>query len=184
MHHGTGEADDRKRRLERHLRKVDDAVLEALGRSGPLVVVGTSATVAAYQRLTHHPWTIGLALGSPAELTEDELRLGVAEVAQAARANAADRAVARYASLAGTGRATADGDELAAAAAVGRVDTLLVGSTLTAPVDDGIRLAWEHADDVAANQVVVAACRHGASIVHVDQVRQPAMPALAGILRY
>lgn len=187
VHHGAGGAeDDRKARLQRYLRKVDDLVVDVVGRTDPLLVVGTAGNVALFQRTTHHPWTVGLPLGSPGELTATELLAGAAEVADASRVAVVDRAVDRYASLAGTGLATADRQELAAAAALGRIDTLLVGPSLAGPAGGGavVRRAWDDPALTLVDRVVGDAVRTGATVVPVDGSTRAGAPELAAVLRY
>ncbi len=182
MHHGLGgREDDRKGLIEHYFRLVDDAVSEAIGPDDPLLVIGTVTNVAHFRAVTRHQVVDGLALGSPSELTVDQLAAGVAGVAEAQHTRQVDEQLARYAALAGTGLATADRQELAAAAAAGRVELLRLGAALTRPT--GEPSAPDAALD-AANRTVIDARRTGAVVMIVDREQRPEAPALAGILRY
>ena len=189
--HGSGAQDeDRKERLARFFQKVDDAVLHFLHSDleTPLVLVGTTPSVARYQGITRHHWVIAAPIGSPEELTTRELHQRVEELIEPVQAKGDDVLFERLATRLGTGLASTDLEELTATAAEGRVSDLLVASTrprwgqATRPakfLDE-----WEPGAIDFVNRVISEAWRHGARMHRVAPERLPDGSPLAALYRY
>ena len=188
IRHGSGaQNEDRKRRLARFLRLVDDRVLAYLAHAqAPLVIAGTAPVVAIYEQVSRHPNLVPAPIGSPEELTPAELHQKVDEVIDAAQADVNSRAVAQFAQRAGTGLASGDLGELLDAAATARIATLLIAST--SPVWGSVRdpgrvlPQWQEGSEDLVNRIVVDARRSGAQLRMVNAL--PGRLPLAGLFRH
>jgi hypothetical protein len=191
IHHGSGGQDeDRKARLDRFFRKVDETVLEFMKGDveTPLVVAGTRPMVARYQRISRHHKLIEAPVGSPEELTTSELHQRVSEVIEPFLAKSDDVLFDKLAPRLRTGLASTDLDELLGAAAQGRVSDLLVASTTprwgrrTQPAK--YLEQWEPGATDFVNGVLSEAWRHGARIHRVPPDRLPEGSPLAAFYRF
>ena len=188
IHHGKGaQNEDRKRRMGRFLRLVDDRVVAYLASaSSPLIVTGTAPVVAMYEQVTRYANVVPVPIGSPEEITPSELHQKIDLVIDAEISHQNDQIVAHFASLMGTGRASGDLTELLSAAETGRVATVLVAST--APVwvragqPENVLPEWEEGSEDLVNRVVVEASRRGAEVRVVDSL--PRELTVAGIFRH
>lgn len=127
---GTGYADDefKKDELERFLRQVANGLRDVLAASDrPMVLVGLEEVVGLYRKVNEYPHVIDeVVRRNPDDLSVEQLHeLAWPVVAAALEADARD-AYATFEALHGTGRASSDPDEIAQAAAEGRVGTLFV----------------------------------------------------------
>ncbi len=186
--HGSGaQRESRKERLERYFHHVDHAVLDYLGadRVGTLFVAGTTPEVARFTGLTRHPHTVAVNVGSSARLSLRELyeRVGATRDDGEALAVGLSR---RFAEVHGTGLGACDLDEVIAAAAAGRVETLLLGGPdpvwRLGETDEGRAPAGERVDLV--NLAVTEAWRHGAGVHLAPPELLPADASVAAIFRY
>lgn len=188
IHHGSGaQNEDRKRRLGRFLRLVDDRVNAfTAGSAAPLVVAGTAPVVAIYEQVSRHARLIPAPIGSPEALTPAELHRKVDEIIDTALADANASAVEQLAALLGTGRASGDLHELCAVAPTGRIASLLM--VAPAPIwaigGDPSRVVaeWQDGAEDILNRMVVDARRLGAQLYVVDSL--PAGLVVAGIYRH
>ena len=168
--HGSGAQDeDRKDRMSRFLHKVDEAARHYL-RSCPnetLVVAGAQTVVALYQKVSRHQHVLSAPIGSPHELSRREIRERVAALVAPVFAHAHDDALGRLGELLGTGLAGTDIEELAEAAATGRIGDLLVASTapvwVMPPKRSEILHEWQPGATDVINDIICDGWRHGAN---------------------
>jgi hypothetical protein len=130
MHHGHGgRKDEVDLDAERFFRAVDRAVLEHHSRlSGlPLVLASLPEHHPVFRKVSKNPFLleVGLAI-NPEALTVDELRQRVWEIVEPQQRARQAAAVAAFSAAEASGLGSADLTQVAAAAVVGRVATLLV----------------------------------------------------------
>jgi stalled ribosome rescue protein Dom34 len=98
-----------------------------------------------------------VALGNPDRLRDADLQVAAWEATASVRQRARRAALDRFAALAGTGRTVHEPEPVAAAAAQGRIETLLVAPATELPrdvpaaiqaVDEAIRATLRHRGDV------------------------------------
>lgn len=131
IYHGQGAGEeDAKDEIRKFFSQLDNGLRELLDGNGqtPLVLAGVEYLLPIYRDQTSYPNTLPDGVhGNPDALTPAELHSRAWEVVEerfrATRRDAAER----YGDLSGTGRASADLDEVLLAALDGRVDTLFVG---------------------------------------------------------
>jgi hypothetical protein len=132
--HGHGGAKDAAAAARvRYLRALDRTLHPILGaRTGPLVVAGVASIVAEFTALTRHGPVLGSIAGNPDRTPPRELHAAAWAAVEPHFLENRDRALQRYAALAGTGRTSDRLVEIVEAASRGRVETLLLAPA-TAP---------------------------------------------------
>jgi len=146
MYHGHGEGEETIEADRRHyLSRVGERVANEIYNSGlPLIVVGTQEVVGHFTTAT----SVAVAArvtASPIELTRDELyersRAALVELSESTQSEFADR----FGTAAANGRASTDLAEIATAAMLGRVESLLVNedACLYAVVDEALTTVTE-----------------------------------------
>lgn len=187
--HGSGAQDeDRKARLSRFFHQIDAAVVRYLHDPvTPLVVAGTAANVDSYRMVSRHHRVIAAPVGSPAELTADELRQRVARVIEQSLGAPDSELLGRLGARLGTGLASTDLDEIVEAGASGRVSDLFVASIAprwrqpgsSEQLDEWAPGATDIVDDI------IGECwRQGARVHRVGSAQLPGATPLAALYRY
>ena len=186
--HGHGGPDDREKAstLNFFKRQVDSGVSEALhDQQSPLVLACVDDLRSMYRQANSYPHLADRHVsGSPLELGELELRKRGWVVAEPLLHGVEQAARQRFEQLAGGPRTSTDLQQIAAAAALGRVDTLFVPTNImqTAPTDkmksQGDTFLREAKTMDAVEQTVL----NSGQVVAVKALPQDA--ALAAILRY
>lgn len=167
--HGS-DADPQQVLLERYIRAVGQAIGKRLGtaRSQPLVLAAVAEYLPIFQAACPYPAVFdGVIAGNPEQKQADELRsaawrlLGKREAAN----EAADRDRAR--SIVHNGRGSFDLEEIAAAAAQGRVETLFL------PRDDRQITAPEARE--LANRALIGTLRTSGTLRTLDSIEGDAI---------
>lgn len=173
---GGSASDERKDQIDRYMRKIDDAVIAALGSSAaPLVLAAVERDVSAYRSATRHPRAIvGSVVGSPDRTSASELHAGAWPLVLAHLREGLVLLSDRYRELAGTGRTVTDPGRIAALAAEGGVETLFVGRDARAWTSggDGQRAG----DHELVNDAVVDTYRTGGTVQPCDDLAMLAAP--------
>jgi hypothetical protein len=172
--HGAGEELD-KEALARYFRVVDRGVAESLGATTqPVVLACVDYYLPIYRDITSLHVVEAAVSGNPEHRSAAELHSAALPLVEPIAQQRADAAAARYQDLTGTGRTVSDLAALTAAAAEGRIDTLLIAAVDATPPDPAAQTAIDH--------VVADAIHTGAavSIVEPSLIGGP----LAAILRY
>lgn len=124
-HGGTKDASESIR--DKFLREVERTVRPLLAhRSLPIVLGGDQAVLAALRQMLHERKILGTLSARPGHLDLQALHDEAWALAAPTVDHAQADAIARYGALAGTGRTSTGAAETAAAAAIARVDVLLL----------------------------------------------------------
>jgi hypothetical protein len=160
--HGSGDELD-KAAIERFLRAVDHGMAEVLaGVPGatdlPLVVASVAYYQPIYRGVSRHRVVMERGIeGNPDHLSPADLHASAWAVVSDRFDQAASTALERFAAARGTGDAESDPFEIAARAAEGRVDTLIVNPagefTARAMVDAAILETLRHSGRIIAAEI-------------------------------
>jgi hypothetical protein len=170
--HGIGEGRDIEE-LRNYLRAIDRGVRDAVAPApAPLALVGSDGLPAEYMGVMQLDVVVEqVARKNPGSIDSDELQQIADRVLSGLRNQEASTIRGRIMDLLGTGKASQDPAEVAAAAALGKVESLLISPG--GPDSD---------EERAVNLAAVGTLRHGGT-VHAD----PAMAAdvqVAALFRY
>jgi hypothetical protein len=170
--HGIGEGRDVEE-LRNYLRAIDRGVRDAVAAApAPLALVGSDDLPAEYIGVTQlDVMTDQVARKNPGSVGSDELHQIAVSVLAELRTQEAGRIRNNIMDLLGTGKASQDIAEVAAAAAAGKVEALLISP---GGLDSG--------DEQAVNLATVETLRHGGA-VHPDSA-MPAAVEVAALFRY
>lgn len=148
------DSDEAKDRLRRYFRLIERALQAYLrGTQAPLVVAGVEYLLPLYREVNTYPHLLADGVtGNPEGLAAADLHRRAWDLVEPYLQRARDDAAARYAELAGTGRASADLRQIVAAASHGRVETLFVARE---------RQQWGRFDPVTGAVQVNAAAQPG-----------------------
>lgn len=126
--HGAADEDFKKDEVDRFLRTVAGGLDTYLAtQNAPLVLVGLDYLVSTYRDVTRYPHVLDEDVRTnPDQLDAAALHAAAWPVIDQRLAVDKARMVDRFQELHGTGRASSDPTKIDAAAAQGRVDTLLV----------------------------------------------------------
>jgi hypothetical protein len=178
--------------LGQYARQVDKALRPLLSGSDiPLILASTEPLLSIYRGLNTYPHLVeAVILGSPDKMTDGHLAdqaRGVLDSVYRAQIAALGET---YHSLAKQGRASADVAQVARAASIGAVGTLLVNidATLRGTVDeDGAITFADHASAQSYDllgEIAGRVIRTGGRVLGVRQSDLPAAGPLAAMLRY
>jgi hypothetical protein len=125
---GRDPADEEKARLVKWFRKIDEELPGALrGNRPPLILAGVEYLLYLYREANSYPFLLDDGItGNADELRPEELHEKAFPIAARAFSAETDRALARYAGLAGTGNASSNVEIILEGACHGRVDVLFV----------------------------------------------------------
>ena len=178
MFHGHGIGEGRGKELVlQYLRAVDQSVRRALPNGNePLVVAGPSEVPALYGQVSTYGKVVDRHIEiNPDRLKESALRERALDVLQQWLREPEQAALDRYFQLTGTGRTSERIEELVPAAAQGRVDTLLLASSipLWGTFDPESFKVEQHdprrtGDRDLVNLATVHTLRNGGSVVPVE----------------
>ena len=195
--HGTGE-DDLKAEILKYFQIVDDGLSHLavdIDRDAPFVLAGVEYLLPRFQEATKLPHVLDEGLtGNPDGLSAEELHAKAWEIVEPLFRQDRQRAVERFGSLQGTGRATHQIEEILPAAHDGRVDTLFTarGVRLWGSYDAASRAARLQGDQSAQRNgsqdlldlAAVQTYLHGGRVFAVEQQEVPEGYAAAAIFRY
>jgi hypothetical protein len=189
--HGDGD-DDRTREIVKFLQLVDDGLRERLpAAETPVVLAGVDELVHRFHDLSKHRGLIpGGVAGNPDSLDPRRLHAEAWEVARDVLEADAVRAVERFLELRGTDRASDRLQEVAPAAAQGRVETLLLAADrevwgrLEANGDVVIHDERRDGDVDLLDRLAALGLQRGAEVVARRAERLPDGVAAAAVMRY
>jgi hypothetical protein len=195
IHHGQGsKKDELDVDIERFFRTVDRAILEHHSKpSGlPLVLAALPEYHAPFHRLSHNRQLLehGIEINADA-LTIDELREHAWRCMEPTYLQRLQLLVDRYGAARGAGRADDSLPQVGLAAAVGRVDVLLLEADrkLAGAMDpaSGVFTMGDAEDQAAGDiydDVAEAVLRNGGEVIIVPVERMPSSTGIAAIYRY
>lgn len=165
---------------------------QALERNVPLVLVGVDYLLAIFKERCSYPRLIeGRVLGNPDRFSEHELHHKTWMVVKPHFAQARERAVAQFAELAGTGRASGQLDRVVLSAIDGRVDTLFVDAhqqvwAIVRPDQREVTVQSQATSDTedVLDRAAVETFRHGGTVYVSEPDQIPGGNTLAAIYRY
>jgi hypothetical protein len=196
VRHGQGsKRDEVDLDTERFFRAVDRAILEHHSRpSGlPLVLAALPEYHTHFRKLSHNPHVVDTGVDiNPDALDEDQLRERSWSCIEPGYRRRLQALTDRYGAARAVGRAADGLPEVALAAAVGRVDVLLLEGDRYVPGSmDPETGALQIADTVETpapgdvlDDLAEAVLRHGGEVIIVPKERTPSTTGLAAIYRY
>lgn len=192
--HGQGAPDeDEKEEIARFFRRVDDGVRSLLeDQTPPLVVAAADYEIPIYRDVSKYPRVVEEGIkGNPDSLKPDDLREQAWERVEPLYRAAREQAASRFHDLVGTGRASAELNEVVLAAHDGRVDTLFVACDTHrwGRFDSEERTVLEHSerengDEDLLDLVAVEALTSGSTVYAVAADDVPGEGGTAAIFRY
>lgn len=181
---GPSSPDERKDMYPRYFQHIDRVLEPALFASGaPLVLAAVEREVSGYRAVSRHPrLSKQVIVGNPELLTASALHERAWEAVQADLQHGHDNVLDRFNELTGTTQRSVDVNEILAAASVGRVETLLLPTTIGSgphpqPFFAGV------ADDLV-NHAAVDTLTHRGHVVEVPPSALPEGAAMAVIFRW
>lgn len=128
---GGGEKDDRKQEVARFFQELDRAMHEHLhNKTVPLVLAGVDYLMPIYREVSSHQNLLAEGIsGNPDLAGSEDLHEKAWEIVRPMIISDREKAAERFQDLVGTGKASAQLDEVVTAAFDGRVDTLFVAET-------------------------------------------------------
>jgi hypothetical protein len=195
IYHGQGAGEeDAKDEIRKFFSLLDRGLRELLDGNGetPLVLAGVEYLLPIYREQTSYPNTLSEGVhGNPDALTPAELHERAWEVVEERFRAERREAAERYGDLSGTGRASAELDEVLPAALDGRVDTLFVGRGVRqwGRFDAEARTVERHDEQGAASEdlldrAAVLTFVNSGRVLAVDPAEVPGGGAVAAIFRY
>ena len=195
--HGTGE-DNLKAEILKYFQIVDDGLSHLavdIDRDAPFVLAGVEYLLPLFQEATKLPNVVDEGLtGNSDGLSPEELHAQAWEIVEPLFQQDRQKAVERFGSLQGTGRATHQIEEILPAAHDGRVDTLFTarGVRIWGSYDAASREVKPQGDQSAQRNgsqdlldlAAVQTYLHGGRVFAVDQQEVPGGYAAAAIFRY
>lgn len=194
LFHGHGEdVEDERGRIVRFFKQVDRELAEARSEArGPVVLAGVESVVAMYRETSDAPEVLEETIeGSPDKLAPHEVHAKAWRIVEPHFRAGQEEALARFRELAGTGKASAEAEEVVLAAHHSRVERLFVGIGAElwgrADPDEGRVEVHESEPDRGEELVEVAALQTILNGGLVDPVEPQSMPEgapLAAIFRF
>ena len=192
--HGQGGGEEAgKNEIRQFFQRLDKGIQDLhLDRDAPLVLAGVGYLLPLYREVTRRPHVIEEGVvGNPEGLKPEELRDRAWPLVAPRFTADREKAAARFADLVGTGRASAQLEEVLPAAHDGRVDVLFTaqGARLPGAYDPGARTVQVAKNGGAAedllDEAAVQTFLHGGRVFAVppEAVPAPGEP-LAAVFRY
>ncbi len=128
---GGGEKDDRKQEVVRFFQELDRAIHDHLhNKTVPLVLAGVDYLMPIYREVSGHQNLLPEGIsGNPDLASSVDLHEKAWEIVRPMIISDREKAAERFQDLVGTGKASAQLDEVVTAAFDGRIDTLFVAET-------------------------------------------------------
>ncbi len=192
---GAGlEGEANKDNLLRYSQMVDRGLHQVLREErAPLVVAAVEYLIPIYREANTYGALLDRGVeGNPDALKPEDLHRQAWRVVEPYFKAREEDAIARFTSLAGTGRASQEIADIVPAAATGRVDTLWIARGVQAwgrfnPTDGSVTVHGNAAQpgdhellDLAAVQTIL----HGGTVYSRDQITAPGNGVMAAIFRY
>ncbi len=195
--HGTGaEADDRKMKILRFFRKLDNGVREALGNAVsqgvPLVFMGVDYLFPLYKEANHYTHLLGEAVShDPDRLSPDEVRERAWETVQPHFHKKQEKARGRLEEALAKDLGSSDLQELLPASTDARIETLFVavGAQRWGRYDEEARQAEFHGEEEKGDEdlldfVAVQTLLNGGVVYAVAPGDVPGESMAAAIFRF
>ena len=190
--HGGGDEDE-KSDLRRFCRQVDAGLVGRLaGRKEPVVLAGVEYLTGLYREVSRYAQLLPEVLpGNPEEASDEELRLRAWPLVEPLFLAGQRQAAARFAELAGTGRASTDVAEVIRAAVEGRVDVLFLAGDAElwgrldgpgSPVE--LHPAAEPGDEELTDAAAALTLTQGGTAYAMARGEVPGGGDLAAVFRY
>lgn len=189
---GGGE-EESKLEILRFFKRLDSGLQELdLDRNAPLVLAGVGYLFPLFREASRWPNLVPEGVeGNPEGLSPEELRDRAWPLVAPRFAAGREKAAERFADLLGTGRASAQPEEILPAAHDGRIDVLFTaqGARLPGTYDPGARTVRVHPRGDAAqdllDEAAVQTFLHGGKVFAVEPEAVPAEgEPLAAVFRY
>jgi len=195
--HSIGE-DDLKAEIREYFQVVDDGLADPaldIDRQAPFVLAGVEYLLPRFREASRLPHILDEGLtGNPDDLSAEELRDKAWDIVEPVLLAARRRAAERCVELLGTGRASAQLEEILPAACDGRVDTLFTarGVRVWGTYDPGERRVEPQVDQQSQapgsedllDRAAVETFQRGGTVYAVERQDVPGGYALAAIFRY
>lgn len=187
--HGVG-IDDEKDDLLRFFQRIDRSLRETLGEErAPLIVAAVEYLVPIYRQANQYRDLIDLCIpGNPDQLTDQELHERAWKLVEPFFQARLQDDLATYRQAVGTGRATAELDEIIPAAVRGEVQSAFIadGQHIWGNVDAGSHLLTIHdqpepGDEDLLNLAAIRTLEHGNSVYMLPREQMPTTRPIAGI---
>ncbi|MFP4316025.1 MAG: hypothetical protein ACOC24_02125 [Desulfovibrionales bacterium] len=194
MFHGQGVGtDDAKNRILRYFQEVDKGVHEMIGQENrPLVLAGVEYLLPIYREASTYKQLVEDGVeGNPDQVKASELHQSSWKIVEPLFHRGFEEAKDKYAQFEGTGNTSKSVEEILAAAAKGRVETLFVAlglrqwgrfdpETHTAELVDSEEESSEDLLDTAALQTLFT----GGKVYAVQPESVPGASPVAAVFRY
>ena len=185
--HGQGiGAEIQKERLGRYLQAVDGAVRRSLReQKAPLVLAGVDYVRAMYRDINTYPHLLEAGItGSPDRTSSEELHSRAWALVEPLFARHRDDAAAAFREALGTGRASANLEDVLTAAEAGRIDVLFVptGAHASAGVSDADE-GQELGGGDPIEQAVVGTILNAGTVYAVPDHEMPDRAPVAALFR-
>lgn len=190
--HGGGN-DDSKERIFRYFRQIDEGIHEILKREqAPLVLAGVEYLFSIYREANTYPHLVEEGVsGNPEGLSAEELHDRAWEVVEPRFRRGVEQAAGRFQELQGTGRASADLEEVVRASHIGRVETAFVpvnvhvwGSHDLGGDEVSTSEEPKAGDEDLLDLVATRTLRHSGVVYAVAPEEMPASGTVAAVFRY
>jgi hypothetical protein len=167
--------DYRKAEVIQYLREVSKAVEEYARREHlPVVLVALPQSQGNFRALGNHPDLLYLGISeNPDAFDDQQLHRRALETIEPLFADTEKQVIERFNSMIGGNRISTEIDEIAEAAQVGRVDTLILSEECEAQLEDDL-----------LDTALTCALRTGARAHVVQQMMMPERAPAAAIFRY
>jgi hypothetical protein len=192
-HGAGGDAAGHKVEIKRYFDQVDKGIHEILkDEHDPLVLAGVEYVLPIYHEANSYPHLLEEGVvGNPEGLSTDDIRERAWKVVEPVFQKARGEAMDLYRELAGTGRASNDLEEVAAAAYDGRIETLFValGVQRWGSFDAGKREVKLHDEQQPGDEDMLdfAAAHsliHQGRVYALDAGKMPDGEPMAAVFRY
>lgn len=190
VYYGGGSADNvHKEDVTEFFREVARGVEEHLaGRTIPMILAGLPEWVAVYRTINTYPHLLDAAIErNPDDMSADDLRTAAWGLVETRLAQDSARLLDRYQEQLARGNGAATPEDVAAAAAEGRVDTLLIsadGCYTGNPDGPAIVRPGRDEDDVCGvvDAAARATLRNGGAVRVLEEL--PDAAPVAAVMRY
>lgn len=177
FHGGDSVSNRKKRELNEFFRAVDHEVSQIIGTSDvPLLLAGVSYVRAIYRNASHFPHILDAEIeGNIDNLSMDELHETGWALAEPYIRRRREDDLGKFRTLAGTGLASDQMNEINRAAAEGRVEALFVASST---------LPDQKENDVRKMELIGQVLSTGGRVYSVANEELPAQTDVAAVMRY
>ncbi|MBG0739470.1 hypothetical protein IV500_08720 [Paeniglutamicibacter antarcticus] len=189
--HGGTDDDFKTDEVRRFLQLVGKGLHDILAELDlPMVVVGLDKMLGIYREVRTYPHVVGDVRQNPDQLSDEKLHAAAWPVIAEHLSTVKRRAIEGLAQLQGTGRASTDAEEIGAAAATGRVETLFVDphcwgrAAADSPAIIELGQAAEYLSCEQLDLAAVGTLAGGGQVHTVEDADLPGGSQIAAVFRY